>query len=319
MSSTQIQPSRRRFALRFSLRSLFIAITLFCVGLSWWTYRARRQAAAVKGIRENGGWVYYDYQHYDSKTSDSDFAADSLVPQWLIDQLGVDFFHQVDVVSMVYDYEDGGKTRHDNPNTTADIAPFLAGFPNLRGLFVKQRQLTDDGLGEVAKLKNLEEFYFWDAYDITDKGVTKLRNMPRLSTVHLSRSHLSDQGLATLAGLPRIEQLSLQENEISDEGVRMLRDNAKIEVLWIGNVGNLRSQLSDASIPVFASMPNLRVLDLQGTQVTVEGLKPLQGHAKLSELHRSSSRAVDEKAVKAMLPKVKVSALGNNHEIQLLC
>jgi len=287
---------------------MLIAITVFCVGLSWWMYRARRQAAAVKGIQGCGGWVYYDYQHYDSKTSDSDFAADSPVPKWLIGQLGVDFFHQVDVVSMVYDYENGGKTRHDNPNVTANIAPYLAGFPNLRGLFVTERQLTDEGFREVAKLKSLEEFYFWDAHDITDEGVSQLRGMPRLRSVHLSKSHLSDRGLATLVEAPRMERLSLQFNDVSDEGIRSLRENKTIEVLWIGGSFEQPSKISDASVPIFASMPNLRILELGTSEVTMNGLKPLQKHQKLSEIILYASKADDKKRVEALLPGVKVGA-----------
>ncbi|MGI8978032.1 MAG: leucine-rich repeat domain-containing protein [Pirellulaceae bacterium] len=319
MSSEKIQPPRRRFALRFSLRSLLIAITLLCIGLSWWMYRARRQSAAVKGIRDSGGWVYYDYQRYDAKKSKSDFAADSPIPKMLIDGLGVDFFHNVDVVSMVYAYEDGGKTRRDNPNASANISPLLSGFPYLRYLAVKEHQLDDAGFAELAKLKGLEEFFFWDADQITDKGVTQLRNMPRLRTVHLSGTHLSDLGLATLAGLPCIDTLSLQQNEVSDEGVKALRDNPTIEVLWLGSTGNHRSQISDASIPVFASMPKLRVLELQRTQVTVKGLRPLQGHAMLSELYLGVSRAIDKDAAKAVLPKVKVSVIGSGNGYRRLC
>lgn len=318
MSSNENQPSRRWLAFRFSLRSLFIAITLLCVGLSWWMYRARRQAAAVKGIRDSGGWVYYDYQRYDAMKSASDFDGDSPFPKFLVDGLGVDFFHNVDVVSMVYAYEDGGKTRRDNSNTKVNVSPYLGGFPYLRLLMVKEHQLDDDGFAELVKLKCLEEFFFWDADQITDKGVMQLRNLPRLRSVHISQSHLSDQGLAMLASLPCIERLSLQQNEVSDEGVKTLRDNATIETLWIGRTGNPQSRISDASIPVFASMPNLRVLDLQHTQVTVEGLKALRGHKKLTELYLDGSRAVDKDAVKAMLPNVKVSAIGCDNGLRRL-
>jgi len=308
MSSEKIHRPRRRVAFRFSLRSLLIAITLLCVGLSWWMYRARRQAAAVKGIQACGGWVYYDYQHYDSKNSISDFAADSPIPKWLIEGLGVDFFHHVDVVSMVYAYENGGKTRRDNPNVDANIASYLAGFPYLRGLFVNEQQLTNDGFREVAKLKYLEEFYFWYARDITDEGVSQLRHMPRLRSVHLSESHLSDRGLAALASSPHMAYLSLQFNDVTDEGIRSLRASKTIETLWIGGSFQHPSKISDASGPIFASMPKLKVLELGASEVTLDGLKPLQNHPRLSEIILYASKADDKKRVESLLPGVKVGA-----------
>jgi hypothetical protein len=294
----------RRLVFRFSLRTLLVGITLLCIGLAWWVHRVKRQVAAVKGIRDNGGWVYYDYEQWDGKKGKPAAYAESWVPKWLLARLGVDFFHSVEAVSMVYHYD--GQQRFDNSRTDAVIGQHLADLPYLRALYVKERQLTDEDYRIVSQLSRLEVFFQWDAHDITDEGVIQLGNLSRLRNVHISESHLSNRGLAALAQLPQIEHLTLQSNDITDAGVRALEKNSTLETLWIGGLSHHPSQLTDAAVADLASIPNLRVLELQHTQVTVSGLQPLKDHPRLAELHLSGSKA-DSKAAQAVLPKVKVN------------
>jgi len=294
-----------RFSFRFSLRTLLVGITLLCIGLAWWVHRVKRQATAVKGIRDNGGWVYYDYEQWDGKKGKPAAYVESRVPKWLLHRLGVDFFHTVEAVSMVYHYD--GKQRFDNSLTDAVIGQHLAGLPYLRALYVNERQLTDEDYRIVGRLSLLEVFFQWDAHDITDEGVVELGKLSRLRSVHLSESHLSDRGLAALAGLPRIEVLSLQANDITDAGVRSLEKNSTLETLWIGGLSHHPSQLTDAAVADLASIPNLRVLDLQHTQVTVSGLELLKDHPRLAELYLSGSKADKKQAAQAVLPRVKVN------------
>ena len=58
------KPRRRRW-LQYTLRSLFMVMTLACVGMSWLGIKmraARRQREAVTAIQKLGGWVRYDYE-----------------------------------------------------------------------------------------------------------------------------------------------------------------------------------------------------------------------------------------------------------------
>src|SRR6478672_3012536 len=106
------KPNSRRLPFRFSLRTLLLGITVLCIGLAWWVHRVKAQKAAVKGIQESGGWVYYDYERFNTEKK-SDAHPESPVPAWLLTAFGVDFFHSVDVVSMVY--KEDGNQRFDNP------------------------------------------------------------------------------------------------------------------------------------------------------------------------------------------------------------
>ena len=57
-----------------------------------------------------------------------------------------------------------------------------------------------------------------------------------------------------------------------------------------------------------ATIPSLEELDLQNTQVTLAGLKPLQQLPALKNLYLNGSTADDLDAASAMFPNCQVSA-----------
>jgi len=91
---------RRRRWYQFSLRTLIAGMVLVSILLGLLAVRmgrARRQAAAVATIRKHGGHVTYDYAFPDDnpRYSPLQWQAKSNVPNWLLDPLGEDFFHDV--------------------------------------------------------------------------------------------------------------------------------------------------------------------------------------------------------------------------------
>src|SRR5687767_7099653 len=94
--STDRRPIPLRRFLRFSLRALLVLVAVCSVWLGIAFQRAREQARAVGVIQAAYGYVFYDYQgeNWDS----FDQWGKSEVPSWLLDSLGVDFFHDVTLV-----------------------------------------------------------------------------------------------------------------------------------------------------------------------------------------------------------------------------
>ena len=92
MSDTKQTPKRKRW-LRYSLRTLLVVITILCIALGYWTYRAKRQRAVVKWVEENGGEVHYDFEldeyGYTIK------AAKPPSPKWMQAFLGNDYLATV--------------------------------------------------------------------------------------------------------------------------------------------------------------------------------------------------------------------------------
>jgi hypothetical protein len=90
-----------RPGLRFSLRSLVLLVLFAAVGLgvySWGLRRARRQAPAVDTLRTFGATIKYDYGGTYSGVVNAPrrpISKASPNPAWLVDALGIDFFHDV--------------------------------------------------------------------------------------------------------------------------------------------------------------------------------------------------------------------------------
>jgi hypothetical protein len=79
MSGPQRQPGRR--ILRYSVRCLLAAVLLTGAGSAWIVRGAAIQRDAVAVIERGGGHVEY--------------SSTRLIPQWLADQFGVDYFSRV--------------------------------------------------------------------------------------------------------------------------------------------------------------------------------------------------------------------------------
>lgn len=307
-SSTSRSLPRFRLRLAFSLRTFLLSVTVFCVVLAWWLHRAKEQRNAVAAIRAAGGWVYYDYHHVDATSDKLNAAAMPWEPQWLVKLVGIDFFHDVTVVNMVYD--DLGPKRLDNKQSPVDIAPHLAHFPRLRSLAVSGDYLDDEGMRIVGGLRNLESFYQWEGGKIGDTGAEHLREMPRLRYVHLGDSRVGDRGLAALATIPNLDGLSMQRNKITDVGLASLAGHPKLKSLWIGGLEGL-TPITDAGVVHLANLPQLEELDLQHTRVTPDGLKPLQKLPKLKSLYLSGSAADNYPLVAPLFPNCRIDANKN--------
>ncbi len=96
MSTTKPQPKPPRHKLRwyqFSLRSLFVFVTLCAFACSWFAVKrqqAETQRQAVAAILQTGGEVKYDYQF--DKAGKEIPNAQPPAPAWARKLLGDDFF-----------------------------------------------------------------------------------------------------------------------------------------------------------------------------------------------------------------------------------
>src|SRR5688572_1612308 len=86
------QKLRRRFW-RFSLKTLLILLTLFCLWLGTLANSANRQRRAVQAIQRSGGEFNYDYQRIPSPSGQRySNRAEPPGPKWLRRILGDHYF-----------------------------------------------------------------------------------------------------------------------------------------------------------------------------------------------------------------------------------
>lgn len=262
-----------RNVFRFRLRTLLLAFTAFSVWLGFHVQSARKQRQSTASIVQYGGWIRYDFQFPNGEYSHKGFdpKARSRVPKWLLERLGVDFFHDVVQVSLNYS-EDSGK-REENHNPSDDALQYLHGFPDLRVLLLSDTQASDSSMRHMAGLKNLEYLFMWDVRNVTDVGVAHLCELKRLRYIHLSSSQITDKSLAVFASLPEIEGLSLQFNHFTDKGLEDVSRHEQLRTLHVCGEREQKNRITDAGLKHLENLNMLTELGIQNTDVTPRGVE----------------------------------------------
>jgi len=223
---------------RFSLRFLFVVMTIIAIYLGMLTVRARHQRQVVDMVLQLGGQV--TYLHSRTKPDDPkevDFNLQPPGPDWLRNLVGQDYFLNVVLI-------------------------------HLQG-----KNITDDQLGMIAKLPYLDNLTLSDT-QITDKGIAHLKNVKNLRVLFLSRTKIGDAGVAHLAGLTNLMDLHLNETNITDAGLVHLSGLVNLSD-WL-NLAN--TQVTDTGIQHLRGLKKLMLLNLGRTKVTEEGAKSLHQH-----------------------------------------
>ena len=110
---------------------------------------------------------------------------------------------------------------------------------------LRGRDLTDDGLADVAKLGNVVELNLRDT-KITSAGLVHLKGLAKLTRLHLERTNVGDEGIANLTKLTTLEYLNLYGTKITDKSLDHLAGLKKLRQLYVW-----QTDVTDAGIAKF--------------------------------------------------------------------
>ena len=288
MTTDQPKPRRRFF--RYSLRTLLIVVTVFCVWVAMESSRARRQQAAVERVYELGGDIFFGYRFTAERRPVSDPLEN--IPDWLVKAVGEDYFRRV--VTVNFSDQKGAFSTRASREEDANLAA-LDDLPDLRELLLSRNQsITDDDLAHTAHLKYLRvitlagtsiegpglrhigslqtlEGLQFDDTPLTDAGLAHLKDLSRLKWLLLDRTKITDQGLSHLTSLTSLETLNASGTGITDDGLKHLGNMTGLTWLSLGG-----TKVTDAGLKHLHGMTGLKNIFLDGTDVTRAGLKSLQ-------------------------------------------
>ncbi|HVV99467.1 MAG TPA: hypothetical protein VHB77_03960 [Planctomycetaceae bacterium] len=137
-----------------------------------------------------------------------------------------------------------------------------------RWLTLRGARADDALLAGINRLQRLENLYFRDS-EVTDTGMSHLRDCRRLHTLDLTGTKITDAGLKPLAGLP-IDGLCLNGLAITDCGLKYLK-GLPLQTLFLG-----QTRVSDDGLRELSGMP-LTYMSLSHTGISDAGLKHLAG------------------------------------------
>jgi Leucine rich repeat len=186
---------------RFSLRSLFLLVSVCCLLLGGWSFyidpfRMQAHSLAV-AVRQQGDVVVVP-------------ASGPPWCRWIVAKmLGPDAF--VEVVKL------------DLSRRPVDDAALrsLGGLIYLEKLDLDYTQITDASIPVLSSMPNLMSLSL--RYDnLSDSSAPTLVKLANLQSLHLTGTHLSDSAVADLSRLPALNELYIRWTQISKAGAERL-------------------------------------------------------------------------------------------------
>ena len=134
-----------------------------------------------------------------------------------------------------------------NDSLTGVGCRYFATMPNLRRIQLWGTQVNEEGLREIAKLKNLTMLNIGNNRNITDAALEHIKDMNNLQVLNIGATSITDEGLRHVANLENLTSLTL-----------------------------LRTKITDAGLSHLARLRKLESLNLREANVTAEGIKRLK-------------------------------------------
>ena len=180
--NTPTTPTRQRSRLlRYSLRSLLIAITIGGILLGLWVRSAERQRKAVAKLTDAGARVWYGLDEMGKPRP------------WLatiIDVIGIDYVSSPISVALEMDDSDASLI-------------YLRDLPPLEALYLQHTDISGKGLETIRTLPHLAVLNLSDT-NIDDTALMVLHDMTSLRHLSVTGTAVTDKGIAELQqALPR--------------------------------------------------------------------------------------------------------------------
>ncbi len=130
------------------------------------------------------------------------------------------------------------------------------------------RELTDDGLLQLARMPQLEHLNLseYPGGKLTDRGLEVLRQLPNLRNFEMTwQSGITDRGVANLRFCERLEGVNLMGSPTGDGAIEALQGKARLRRFSTGRL------VTDAGIPLLHNFPLLQTADSEGARLLIDG------------------------------------------------
>jgi Leucine-rich repeat (LRR) protein len=187
---------------RFSLRTLFVLMTICCALLGLWSMYVnpyRKQAQSLAVVNRLKGEVQ---------------AVSAEGPAWhrwlVTTMLGRDAFSHVTYVDLT------GRQLNDEELRS------LSGLTYLESLALDRTSITDEGASVYRAMPNLSVISLRYT-SVSDGTARNLAVLPNLKTLYLTGTRFSDDAIPDLSKLQGLDELYIRWTKISEAGATQLR------------------------------------------------------------------------------------------------
>jgi internalin A len=177
---------------------------------------------------------------------------------------------------------------------------------------------------------------------VSDADLRQITELPDITSLDLSLTHITDQGMQEIKGLQKVEDLNLYFTEyVTDEGIAAIKDWKHLKRLnlhgtKVGDTGlehiagitsleslNVGSTLmTDVGLERLANLQNLRQLTMGGNELGDAGLQALRQMPGLTYLDLSGRQGTDKNVWTIAMSDTGLEAvltLKQLHELRFAC
>jgi len=177
---------------------------------------------------------------------------------------------------------------------------YLSKNQTLDSLLIQDFQITDQSGPHLAKLGKLTQLEIFRCQGFGTEGVLALKGMGLTRLTLRDLPNIDDRALEVFDDLPKLKRLYLHEiTSVGDSGLKHLAALKLLELLDIWTV----PQMTDATIDVIATLPNLKELTIRTTGVTDAAIDKLLGMQSLQSLAFKENGSVTAEGLKKLTSK----------------
>ncbi|MFN7843456.1 MAG: hypothetical protein ACK5YR_13435 [Pirellula sp.] len=200
----------------------------------------------------------------------------------------------------------------------------LSGLPSLKALKHRSTAVTDYGVELLSENGSIENLLIQD-FAISDASGPFIAKLLKLTQLEIIRCQgFGNDGVKALAGMP-LQRLTLRDLPVvADDAMLVFKDMPKLKRLYLHELGgvsdvglkNLSSvksletldiwsipQMTDATVEVISTLPNLTELSIRSTAITDASIKVITQMPKLKRLTIKDNASISPAALKLLSEK----------------
>jgi hypothetical protein len=176
----------------------------------------------------------------------------------------------------------------------------LARNQTLESLLIQDFVITDQSGPHRAKLGKLSQLEIFRCQGFGSDGVLALKGLGLTRLTLRDLPNVDDRAMEVFDDLPKLRRLYLHElASVGDSGLAHLAGLKSLELLDIWSV----PQMTDATVDVIVTLPNLKELSLRATGVTDAAVDKLLAMPSLQSLTFKENGSVTDDGLKKLSTK----------------
>jgi internalin A len=183
---------------------------------------------------------------------------------------------------------------------------------SLRGTWVGDTDLRR--LNELPELSSLD----LSLTHITDQGMQEIKNLRGITDLNLYfAEYVTDEGVAAIKDWKKLRKLNLHGTKASDTALEHVADITTLESLNVGS-----TLMTDVGLERLTQLPNLKELSMGGNELGDAGLQALRQMPGLTYLDLSGRQGTDKNVWTVAMTDVGLEAvltLRNLRELRFGC